>query len=61
MVRLAGETGHAGAEGATAPETLRHNGPQGKLNSGKQRDGLALTEGVTALRGNLSGTATEGA
>jgi len=26
----------AGAEGATAPETLRHPGPQGGWHSGKQ-------------------------
>lgn len=36
-----------GAEGETAPETLRHQGPPGEQHSGKQSVHTRLTEGVT--------------
>jgi len=45
----------AGAEGATAPETLRPQGPHTPKNSGERR-GFASAEGIT-----ISGAMTEGA
>ncbi len=59
-----GEPGHAGAEGATAPETLRHMYRQ-ERGLWRECSGEAgcITEEVSRrmLWRNLSGTGTEGA
>ncbi len=61
----AGETGRRksfGAEGATAPETLRHTGPLARMDT-LESAAFAATEGVSAGRtgASLSGFPTEGA
>src|SRR3954451_12693649 len=56
-----GEIGlSAGAEGATAPETLRQTDPRDGLASGKRRRRV-LARGPSADGIILSGTATDGA
>jgi hypothetical protein len=58
----AGETGHrAGAEGATAPETLRHQGPQSGQALWKVDRFAGHPEGATGAQpGNLSGQGQRG-
>ena len=53
-VPLAGEIGNTDAEGATAPETLRHKNRKG--NETLERGAHAPADGIT-----LSGIRTEGA
>ena len=58
----AGEIGHgAGAEGATAPETLRHQGPQSGQALWKVGRFTGHPEGATGAQpGNLSGRGQRG-